>query len=449
MDGKKGVTDIAARVRHVLAEDPHAGDEIRRGRAAFLDEVERRNLLSRSRRAAIHRRHRWLPLGFAASIAVGAAALWFWMRAGSFQVGEAREGRIGDVIEAADGRMLPVSFSEGSTLVLHDGGRIRILSLEAGATHVLVEDGSVDASIVHRTTGRTRWEFDVGAYQVTVNGTKFRIEYESNTRALRVSTEEGQVTVTGGSLETPKTVSAGESLAPTGSPKKSPAVGETPETADRPPIADSTAPIADSTAPIADSSAPIADSSAPIADSSAPIAESAAPTAESSVPPNAPHLAKVTRDGGWQELIAAGRLRDGLRAAERADFDQVCQTATAKELLALAEAGRFFGPSKRAVAALGALRRRFPGLPDAGTAAFTLGRIALEKEGAYSQAANWFEIYLREQPNGPLMGDAFGRLMEARRRSGDSAGARTSAEQYLRRFPAGPYAAEARDILSK
>jgi len=414
MDAKKGLTDIAARVRHVLAEDPQGNDEIRRGRAAFLEEVERRNLPSRNRRAAIHRRHRWLPLGFAASLAVGAAALWLWLRAGTFQIGETREGRIGDVIEAADGRVLPVSFSEGSTLVLHDGGRIRVLSLEAGATHVLVEDGIVDASIVHRTTGRTRWEFDVGAYQVTVNGTKFRIDYQANTRALRVSTEEGQVTVSGGALEIPKLISAGESLSPGDPPKQAPAVDDTPESIALPSTADSAAPIADSAASSA-----------------------------------APHLAKAPNEGRWQELIAKGRLREGLRAAERGDFDLVCQTATAKELLALAEAGRFFGPSKRAVAALGALRRRFPHLPDAGTAAFTLGRIALEKEGAYSQAANWFEIYLREQPNGPLMGDAFGRLMEARRRSGDSAAARSSAQQYLRRFPAGPYAAEARDILSK
>jgi outer membrane protein assembly factor BamD (BamD/ComL family) len=151
----------------------------------------------------------------------------------------------------------------------------------------------------------------------------------------------------------------------------------------------------------------------------------------------------------WRELLAAGRLLDGLRAAERADFDQVCRAATAKELLALSDAGRFFGPSKRAVAALTALRRRFPGSMEAGTAAFTLGRIVFEKEQAYARAANWFETYLREQPTGPLMGDAFGRLMEARLRAGDGAGARASAEQYLRRFPEGPYASEARGILSR
>jgi TolA-binding protein len=84
---------------------------------------------------------------------------------------------------------------------------------------------------------------------------------------------------------------------------------------------------------------------------------------------------------------------------------------------------------------------------DAATAAFTLGRVAFEKQHAYAEAADWFETYLREQPSGPLMGDSFGRLMEARLRSGDHTAARTSAQQYLRRFPEGPYSSEARGIL--
>jgi TolA-binding protein len=117
--------------------------------------------------------------------------------------------------------------------------------------------------------------------------------------------------------------------------------------------------------------------------------------------------------------------------------------------MALADAGRFFGPSKRAVAALVSLRERFPGSVAAGTAAFTLGRIVFENDHAYARAASWFETYMREQPSGPLMGDAFGRLMEARLRSGDTKGARASAEQYLRRFPGGPYAGEARGIMSR
>lgn len=421
MDRKKGLTDIAAAVRHVLAEDPDASDELRRGRAAFFAEVERRNL--QPRRSSTHRRY-WLPLGFAASVAAGAAGVWLWTRASTFQIGETREGTLGDVVEAVDGRVVPVSFSEGSKLVLRDGGRIRVLSLQAGATHVLVEDGIVDATIAHRATGRTKWEFDAGPYRVTVNGTKFRMAYQSSTRALRVSTEEGQVTVTGGSLRTPRVVSAGRSL----SPDDAPTLEHAPELATAAPN--------------------VASAAASVGSAAAASVGSAAASVGSALSEPAGPL-KPASGGQWQELIAEGQLRDALRAAERADFNRVCETASLKELLALAEAGRFFGPIKRAVTALSVLRRRFPHSPDAGTAAFTLGRIASEKEGAHAQAADWFDVYLREQPNGPLMGDAFGRSMEARLRSGDSSAARAQAQQYLRRFPSGPYADEARDILAK
>ena len=55
----------------------------------------------------------------------------------------------------------------------------------------------------------------------------------------------------------------------------------------------------------------------------------------------------------------------------------------------------------------------------------------------------------REQPSGPLMGDAVGRLMEARHRAGDGVAARRDAQRYLERFPRGPYAATASAILAE
>jgi len=404
MDGREGLTDIVARVRGVLADDPRANEEIRLTRGAFLEDVERRNLALRVDRASRNRRRSWLPLGFAASIAAGAAGLWLWMRPGTFQIGEARQGKLGDVIEAA-GRTVPVAFSEGSALSLHDGGRIRVLSVETDATSVLVEEGVVDASIVHKKLGRTKWEFQAGAYRVTVNGTKFRMDYRASTGALRVSTEEGRVTVTGGCLAAPALVSAGESLAPACAPKEPSRPSDSPTRA-----------------------------------------EPVAPLGSLS---GTDDVAQGARRPRWRDLLGTGQLLEGLRAAERANFEQVCGKATVKELLALTDAGRFFGPPERAVTALRALRRRFPSSTDGQTAAFTLGRILFETGRSYPQAADWFEIYLREQPHGPLMGDAFGRLMEARLRSHDLPGARGSAQQYLRRFPEGPYASEARGILSR
>jgi len=408
MDRKEGLEDIATRVREVLADDPDAGDELRRTRAAILDKVERRGMTSRFRRWSPGVGRRWsLLLALSASSATAAAALWMWTRPPTFDIGEARRGALGDVVDAPDGRVVPVSFSDGSTLVLRDGGRIRVLSLDTAAARVLVENGVVEAAIVHRRARTTRWELEVGLYRVTVTGTKFRIAFRAGERSLRVSTEVGSVVVSGGCLAAPATVRAGESLEPSCAPREAPA----------------------------------ADEAALVP--AAPTQPDTAPALKQN-----PQISQVPLDR-WRQLLAAGRLLDGLRAAERASFDQVCRVATEKELLALADAGRFFGPPKRAVAALTALRQRFPGSPDAGTAAFTLGRIAFESDHAYGKAADWFETYMHEQPRGPLMGDAFGRLMEARLHSGDGAGARASAQQYLRRFPGGPYSSEARGILSK
>ena len=402
MDRKEDLDATGERFRDLIVGDPRASDEIRRGRAVFLEEVERRNAPAGFGRPFARRRRQWVSLVAASALAAGAAAVWILTRPVMFQIGETRQGQLGSVIEATDGRAVPVSFSEGSKLLLHPGGRIRVLSLKRDDARVLVEDGVVDATIAHRGGATTRWDFEVGSYHVTVTGTRFQMAFRAQDRVLRVSTEEGSVAVAGGCLEAAKTVSAGESIEASCPAREAPAPDEMPAT------------------------------EAPRAP-----AQDLAPTV------------KATRTERWRELLAAGRLLEGLRAAERADFDQVCRTATAKELLALADAGRFFGPSQRAVTALVAMRARFPRSMAAGTAAFTLGRIVFEKQQDYDRAASWFETYLREQPSGPLMGDAFGRLMEARLRAGDATRARGTAEQYLRRFPGGPYSAEAKGILSR
>ncbi len=228
MDRKEGIEDIARRVRELLADDPDAGDEIRRTRSAVLGKAERRKMTSRFLRwSPSVQRRRSLLLAISASVAAGAAALWIWTRPPTFEIGEARPGQLGDVVEATDGRVVPVSFSDGSTLVLRDGGRIRVLSLDAAAARVLVEDGVVDATVVHRQARKARWEFEVGLYRVTVTGTKFRIAFRARDRSLRVATEAGRVVVAGGCLEAPATVGAGESLEPSCAPREGPAANET------------------------------------------------------------------------------------------------------------------------------------------------------------------------------------------------------------------------------
>jgi TolA-binding protein len=335
-------------------------------------------------------------------------ALWTWTaRPVTFQVGASgAPGRIGDLVYGATQGLVPLRFSEGSSVILHEDARLRVLATDTRGARMLIEDGAVDASIASARIGKKHWSFEAGPFQVLVTGTRFTLTYRALDQSFGLATHEGQVVVSGPCLGAPTPVAAGARLDLSCLAQRAPATR--------------------------------------IANLSDP-----APAARASVDPAVPSEKPVRSALTWRELLATGRLQDAVRAAERIDFDRVCQTANAKDLLALADAARLFARTARAVTALRVLRQRFPSSAEASTAAFALGRIAFEQRRAYPEASKWFATYLREQPSGPLHGDCVGRLMEARLRAGDQIGARSDAEQYLRRFPEGPYASEARGILAK
>ena len=174
-----------------------------------------------------------------------------------------------------------------------------------------------------------------------------------------------------------------------------------------------------------------------------------APEAPSPGPRLAARPAPQDTASDWRTLLASGRYADAVRAAERIGFANICATADKDDLLALADAARLSGRTAQAIGVLAVLRERFPNTSSASTAAFALGRIAFERRANYFDAAHWFATYLDEDPSGPLMGDAAGRLVEARYRAGDRSGARRDAERYLHRFPRGPYAKTASEILGE
>lgn len=395
------LVELGAAVQAALAAESHPSAEIRLARAGFLEHVAKHNLANERARSRGMR----LPIALlAGATAAAAIGLWVWYRQPvTFDVGSTvARGQPGDLVQATAATPTPIRFSEGSSLAIHQGGRVRILATAPRGARVLVEDGTVDVHIAPARLGKKQWSFEAGAFAVQVTGTSFKLSYRAVDQSLDLAMTEGKVMVTGPCLKGPTQVSAGERLDLSCLAKPEPL-----KVADLVPARPATP---------------------------QPAGAPARPARDSKV---------------WRELLASGRLQEGLEAAERADFSAVCQIATARELLALADAGRLFGRTNRAMHALRTLRHRFASSSEASIAAFTLGRIAFEQKGAYHEAAKWFATYLREQPNGPLMGDSVGRLMEARLRAGDEAGARSDAEQYLRRFPEGPYASEARGILSK
>jgi hypothetical protein len=375
-------------------------------------------------------------LGFAAGLATACAAVllfFFALRpaAVSFDVGSPpSSGSVGEWIAAAPDSALPVRFSEGSSLVLAPGTRMRVTETSGQGAGVLIERGKVHATIEHARRG-TRWTLRAGPFDVRVVGTIFDAEWDPMAEVFELSMTEGSVTVTGPFLSSERAIVAGERLLISIREKRmehrtAQAVVPSPPGEAQP----------GETAPIAPPQAP-----------AAPVVEPAAPTGSAEPKPrsSASASAAITENRpSWRELAEGGHYKDALAAAERAGFSNEVARASASELLTLADTARFAGSPARAREALLAARQRFGAR---GKSAFLIGKIAADQQGAYGDAITWFETYLQEEPGGPLAEQALGRILEIRKRT-DPAGAREIAERYLSRYPSGAYASVARSVLA-
>lgn len=409
------LTTFGHNVQCALASEDNAAEAFRAGRERLLEHVA--YTMSRSDQSDLGwvspRRLAWISSLTVACAAMVLALVWV-RRPLSFQVGN-RPGRLGDVVEVTGGNPLGVRFSEGSSIDVRDGGRLRVLSTERAGARVLLENGPLDVAIVHQQRRATRWRFEAGPMAVLVTGTKFHVAWNALEQLFTLDMREGTVVVSGGCLEGALTVRAGERLRL------------------------SCLPSSETALPPAPAAVPARSGAAP-----ALTAPAAPPTRIAARP-----AAIQTPPEDWRALLASGHYGDGIRAAERSGLAQVCATANDSDLLALADAARLSGRTSRAIEVLAVLRARFPDSASAATAAFALGRIAFERKADYADAAHWFAAYLEEAPRGPLMGDAVGRLIESRYRAGDRADARREADRYLRRFPRGPYARTAAAILAE
>ena len=145
-------------------------------------------------------------------------------------------------------------------------------------------------------------------------------------------------------------------------------------------------------------------------------------------------------------LVQRGAHSEALAVAESRGFGATCDALAGPDLLQLADAARYAGRFDRATEALEITRRRFAGSDSAATAAFELGRIAMDIRRELAAAGDHFETYLRERPTGSLAREALGRAIEARSRAGDHARAERLAVRYLAAYPDGPHAKLARKL---
>lgn len=387
-----GLKALGERVQAALEAETRPAEQLQLARAGLLARVTAR-APQHGPRARTARR--W-AIGLTATAAIGLAVAVATLRSAqaplSFET-SLGERAVGDELESSASAPVRVTFSEGTHLLLRRGARARVLDTEPRGARVLLEGGALDVAVVHRE--KTRWLFEAGPFHVLVTGTAFELGWEPAQQQLSLLMKSGTVELSGACLPAPRRVERGASL--------------------RLSCAQPTPPRAASA-------------------ESSPSAENAALGATPAAAPS-----------------ATGTAIRPARAASAAapSFEASCETASKVELVSWANRERLAGRIASARSALLALRKRFAGSSEAATAAFTLGRMAFEQQADYGQAASWFASYLAEQPNGPLMGDAAGRLIEAHERRGDKLAAGHAAEAYLRRFPDGPYASKARRILGE
>lgn len=400
---------------------------------------------------ALPARGRWPRWGSAATgsalaFAVVASALFFLLRvrAIGFRV-EGSAGTDGAYVVAPAAASARIRFDEGSEVAVLAGGRARVGSTAADGAELVLEEGRADVHVVHRSGGAgTHWRVLAGPYVVLVTGTRFVVGWSGGAQTLRVTMSEGSVRVTGPgmgegvALATTQALvaRAGDASFEIGAAGSLAAFGDASQT--------TAAAASAARAPVIEASASASSAIAEpgsTAARSTPIASSAAPAL---APTNGVASPSAPKAASWSALVAAGKSADVVAAAHTQG--SAALERPLEDVQALADAARYTGDAALAERALLAIRRRFPGTANASNAAFLLGRVAEEQQGAPAKARTWYDRYLAEAPGGAFAADALGRKMLLVDRLDGRDAARPLARDYLTRFPKGAYAKSATTI---
>jgi FecR protein len=318
-----------------------------------------------------------------------------------------------------------VLFSDGSKVELASGARTQVDEVTAHGATVRLAEGAIALDIV-KAKGNS-WAVQAGPYRVHVVGTAFDVRWSEGAQELEVDLHRGSVFVTGPGIQGELTLQPGERLiSGTSGPHVSPS-GSQPAKhfalTPAPSLPDTTKSTSE-------------EAVAPAVDSSL-----AAEGAEVKVPRR-----EMGTSPSWSSWVAQGQYQRVIAAAEQRGVTEVLNRGSQAELAAFADASRYARQPKLARRALLAERSRFPKAAASRGSAFFLGGIEADGSAA---ALRWFETYLSEAPNGAYAPQALGRRMMILHRQRGKAASSALARDYLKRFPQGPYAAAAQQILGQ
>jgi hypothetical protein len=320
-------------------------------------------------------------------------------------------------VSAPQGKEALVRFSEGSELAVQAGSRLRIADAGRKAVKAVLETGASRVRIASRST--IGWRIEAGPFAVSPRAVaSLMVEWIAD-ELLRVSIFEGETSVEG--TPSPLFLHAGQQVS----------ANARSGTVEVGPLA---------------AALPVAPASASPEIHAAPAGEPS--PRETALAPALPAPAASKRVS-WIDSVAAGDYAAVLIDAERRGVASVLTEGSLSDLVALADAARLSGRNDLARRALLAQRARFPRSGAAKDAAFYLGRIADDHELSPASAMPWYDTYLAEAPHGHFAAEAFGRRMVAVSKQSGRSAARETAAEYLKRFPTGPHASVARELLGE
>ncbi len=447
--------DLLALGQHVREREDHllAGVDPDEATRRHLAEYVARRPSQRTpvRRNPIPERWRqpWLGLALAAAAAAAVALAFFTIQGSAFSsspltfsVGpSARAGVLRAWESAPAGGSLPIRFSDGTLVDLEADARARVVALGSAGAEIVIESGRAHVDVVPvrgRARAKSPWRVSTGPFSVEVKGTRFDVAWDPAADSFALDLFEGSVIIKGcGSVEGHAIV-AGQSVRASCARREwsvaALAASASSARADVSTRSASQQPPPDALGP-SEESDPEDAGLAPVASQRRAAARTGAAARERGEPERR----------SWQELGRAGHFRQAYARAVRAGFAAECERGSAGDLMLLGDAARLSGDAERARQAYLALRRRFPSGAAAARAAFALGRLSVEAEPR--AAARWFDVYLREQPDGPLAQAALERLLELTSALGDGEWQREVARRYLARYPSGPHAEAAVQLL--
>ncbi len=403
-----GLWQFIALEQQPLLESPQ---RLRRARTQLLLSARGRTLEHKPARRSLGSLL-WAPVALAVAAAIVLMVLRSREMPLTFEIASGVPGQLGAPVQAPSASRLTLRFSDGTALALTPGSKARVDEVGAQGAGVVLEDGALDATVVHRD--ESRWLVYAGPYRVLVTGTRFELRWDAGQRAFALALHEGAVTVFGPSLG-----ASGKQVLPRETLRFR---AETPSL--------------DSSAPESPASEP-----SPALGSERPAAPSLSPSISAALP--AP--AQVS----WKSLALAGNYAAAFSAAEAEGFGSICRRASSGDLLLLGNTARLAKKSAEAEQAFLAARAARTGAShQRAMAAFQLGRLAQDTRGDHARGAAWFETYLSEAPAGPLSREAAGRVVEAQHRAGNVAAARLAARRYLDHYPGGPYESLARQLVA-